>query len=970
MQHLIKRLLIALSLLIIFASNIYADKYITSDKFSDIKNLIHKHQYSEAIKKAKSQLKEYPSNSIEYALLLSFQAESYTKMMELQKAGELFNQSMSIAEKCDNTTLFAQYEIAYKITELELLFTTSFDKHKVENNNFGKLINHLNNELEEPINKDYTLQADSLLDIHMWKFSYHKTLVMFNLASFAYTEEYVEDAIKLTKEAEILFGKWSKEHIESSILLGQCYETIMQYEEALKLYKEVQSIYIEKYGENSIENGEISSIIGSISVNLGDYKNAQKALNNTISIFEKHKIASKYYINALELTAIIHATEGDKESAINILDRVVQLCSNIYGSQSAATLKVMLNQAAIYLELEEYGKMKQIINYVDKYSNNLKVEDHTNLIYLDIRHFIKNKEYNYALMLLNIMLNDENMSQSVNISHQKLNIYNDMAQCCLFTGEYNDAYKWYNTYLNELRKGMKETFVFMSEAQRENYWQKQNNTLNSILQINHPHTTYHKDSGIPKATKERWNEKSEILYNAALLQKGILLEASRNIMEIVTESGNTQLYNKLKRLQEIRMQLNSQNREGINYEELENEAQKLEEDLLASSRQYANYMKYLDITWQDIHKSLSEHDVAIEFISSNKEGRTYYSAEILKSNFEKPIHIQLFSLSNETKWNIDFYDKDMIVWPKILPYLNGAKNIYFAASGDLHKLAIEYMMIDESKRINELYNIYRLSSTRQLAINRESKTTKSATLWGGMNYNLDIEEMEYYASASTTRGSSLWHYLPGTQNEVEQITKLLDSTDIIAQLYTGDKGIEESFKIQSSNSSDILHIATHGFYITDQKSEKLSDWASHTLQIDKAMSQSGLVFSGANNSLLMNESLILNTDDGILKASEIATMDLSKTDLVVLSACQTGQGEITGEGVFGLQRAFKKAGVGTILMSLQEVDDTATEILMTNFYKEYISGKSKHEALRLAQLKVIEQRGANPDYWASFILLD
>ena len=83
---------------------------------------------------------------------------------------------------------------------------------------------------------------------------------------------------------------------------------------------------------------------------------------------------------------------------------------------------------------------------------------------------------------------------------------------------------------------------------------------------------------------------------------------------------------------------------------VENEAQKLEEDLLASSRQYAKYMKYLDITWQDIHKSLSEHDVAIEFISSNKEGRTYYSAEILKSNFEKPIHIQLFSLSNETKW--------------------------------------------------------------------------------------------------------------------------------------------------------------------------------------------------------------------------------------------------------------------------------------------------------------------------------
>ena len=109
-------------------------------------------------------------------------------------------------------------------------------------------------------------------------------------------------------------------------------------------------------------------------------------------------------------------------------------------------------------------------------------------------------------------------------------------------------------------------------------------------------------------------------------------------------------------------------------------------------------------------------------------------------------------------------------------------------------------------------------------------------------------------------------------------------------------------------------------------------------------------------------------------------MNLQSTDLVVLSACQTGQGEVTGEGVFGLQRAFKKAGVGTILMTLWEVNDTATQILMTSFYNHYAKGINKHKALKMAQAEIrdkvfvndqgIETSGEDPHFWASFILLD
>ena len=139
------------------------------------------------------------------------------------------------------------------------------------------------------------------------------------------------------------------------------------------------------------------------------------------------------------------------------------------------------------------------------------------------------------------------------------------------------------------------------------------------------------------------------------------------------------------------------------------------------------------------------------------------------------------------------------------------------------------------------------------------------------------------------------------------------------------------------------------------------------------MTRSGLLFSGANNALQKGYRKQEGVDDGILTAKEIAQLDLRGTDLLVLSACQTGLGRVSGEGVFGLQRGFKKAGVSTILMSLWEVDDDATRLLMTTFYKAIESGQPKTAALKTAQTAVKgcrEHDYSSPYYWAAFILLD
>ena len=143
---------------------------------------------------------------------------------------------------------------------------------------------------------------------------------------------------------------------------------------------------------------------------------------------------------------------------------------------------------------------------------------------------------------------------------------------------------------------------------------------------------------------------------------------------------------------------------------------------------------------------------------------------------------------------------------------------------------------------------------------------------------------------------------------------------------------------------------------------------SHNNQPDNSLKRSGLILAGAQKAWL-GEPIPDDVEDGILLAEEIATMDLTGTDLVVLSACETGLGEITSEGVFGLQRAFKKAGVQTLIMSLWTVEDEATSLFMREFYKQWLGGKSRHDAF-IATQKFMQNKYADPYYWAGFIMLD
>ena len=168
-------------------------------------------------------------------------------------------------------------------------------------------------------------------------------------------------------------------------------------------------------------------------------------------------------------------------------------------------------------------------------------------------------------------------------------------------------------------------------------------------------------------------------------------------------------------------------------------------------------------------------------------------------------------------------------------------------------------------------------------------------------------------------------------------------------------------------------IATHGFFLEDEKVIRETGFMqimnNQNHSYINPLLRSGLLFAGANRAW-KNEDVISDIEDGILTAEEISHLNLSQTDLAVLSACETGLGEVqNSEGVFGLQRAFKLAGVKTLVMSLWKVDDNATSKFMIAFYNNLMAGKSKLESFRIAQ-QTIRIEHKNPYYWAAFVMLD
>lgn len=530
------------------------------------------------------------------------------------------------------------------------------------------------------------------------------------------------------------------------------------------------------------------------------------------------------------------------------------------------------------------------------------------------------------------------------------NYLHDLAYYQYDSGDKAGAYKNFEIGYDFNKNNILSGYRWMTTEERENLTRTYRGNLDNI-----PHYA---------AITPEDSRYAELGYNALLFTKGLLLNSSVELSRLLQEEGDNSTLNLLNqwRKKNQEYQIAMQKGDYIKAKSLKIQADVIERQLIDTSKTYGDYTEGLTVDYKEVQNGLNKGDVAIEFFSylNDAKSRMYGAIVLTKNDVPKYIPVGL-----DKDWGklIDecYSDERLFntLFTNLKPYLPNMNrgNIYFAADGLLHTIAIENLPGSEP------YNFRRLSSTREIALRRgNSSPVSDIAVIGGVKYGIG-KLAEYYKEDGSGNRESLdfLSYLPGTKIEADRVENIFVPKKNVSK-FIADKATESNFKNLSGKGIGLLHIATHGFF---NQPLNVNNQALHETE---AMKSSGLYFAGAQNTL-WGETERNMKEDGILSAQEISSLDLRGLRLAVLSACETGKGSIGPDGVFGLQRGFKQAGAEGLMMSLWKVDDKATQILMEEFYKNLSSGSDQYSALRDAQ-NVVKKDYPDPKYWAAFILID
>jgi CHAT domain-containing protein/tetratricopeptide (TPR) repeat protein len=488
-------------------------------------------------------------------------------------------------------------------------------------------------------------------------------------------------------------------------------------------------------------------------------------------------------------------------------------------------------------------------------------------------------------------------------------------------------------------------------------------------------------------------------YNLILQTKSLTLKSSTLLRNSISESHDSLVLKLYENWIIKRSEIADLLLKGKDVQLLENEANKMERELIVRSGAFADFNKIKNLSWNKVKDGLKDGEAAIEFVHFKSEIDTanpiIYAAFIVRKNSEHPDVVRLCHeedlkqiLGNMQGNNLSFIEKvygkkseakkDLYekIWQPLEPYLQGVKTVYYSPSGLLHKVSFAAICKEQDVYLSDVYNFRQMGSTGNLAFenNTEFGDLENFLLMGGVQYNSDTTEKE------------IWNYLPGSLAETDAINSYLSKKKFGVNYFKETNASESVFKEKIASSS-IVHIATHGFFFPDpeqvreeMKSEKESEseqdlkfrgttnYANWSFVNNKnPLMRSGIVLANANDVWQRNP--LAEGEDGILTAQEVSNLDLRNTKLVVLSACETGLGDIKGsEGVYGLQRAFKMAGVKYLIMSLWQVPDKETSEFMILFYKNLIKEKDIPTAFQKTQKLMREKY--DPYYWGAFVLIE
>lgn len=526
------------------------------------------------------------------------------------------------------------------------------------------------------------------------------------------------------------------------------------------------------------------------------------------------------------------------------------------------------------------------------------------------------------------------------------NSLNTIAGCYYGLDMYMDAAHYWGLYTENLREMLQEKFLLLTDIDRERVWKEQQQHIDDFR---------YNVATLPDANLI--SSFIPTLYDMELLSKGIMLNSVIEFEKVLENNPNKELLKiysaikeNLKQIDELQTVVSDDNIQQVL--ELKQTNTSLQHQLMIGCATYNDYTKYLSYTWQDVQAKLGDNDIAIEFTTvhlSPLDKDIYILALILASTGEPTMEIiSTKAFIKYLKKQENLYDDSQyfdLIWGCMQPHLAGKERVYFASDNSLSDIAIEYLY-DGNQTFFKKYETYRLSSTKELCRNySEPASKKTIAIFGDIDYNTQ--------AIGDKRGLLSFGQLKYSKQEIDDIKSAMSKYYKVS-VYDKDEATEQRFRELSDNCPEILHISSHGDYAgNDQTSDA------------DAMNNSFLALSGING--LFSDDIL---NDGKITAADISQMNLRQCNLAVLSACNTGLGGKGVDGIFGLQRGFKNAGVRSLLMSINPVYDESTAKLMTVFYEGISQGKSKRQSLLDAQNAIKAMDGKKGKDWASFILLD
>ena len=870
---------------------------------------------------------------LSYCTCINNLGDLYVAMGIYEKAEPLYLEAIKIRKELLGVK---HPDYATSLDNLGVLYTTTGDYNKAE-----------------PLHVEaLNIRKDCLGEIHPDYASSLNNLAIFyqKVNNYKSAESLFLEALEIYKE---IFGK--KHHEYASVLnnLGVLYTKLGNYEKASSLALESLKLRKDIYGKKHPDYAQALQNLAGIYRFLGKHQEAKQMFDEAVTVFrdvygEKH---TDYY-NALRSLASILYVQGEIEEAKTLLIQSLNICKEIHGVKHPDYANLLHNVAFLYHVTREHSKAEPY------YLESLMIN----------REILGKTHPNYTFLI-----------------NHAASLYEAM-------GDYKKAEPLYLESIGVTRFNIDQYFTFLTEKEKELYF-KIHFVKFEIF------NTF--------ALKRKQDNPLIVnyVYNNTLRNKGLLLKSNTAMRRAIKKSNDTTLINKYEKWVTVKKELSKlYSMAKVNQQKdpelLEEQANKLEKDLVRGSQSFSNFKKVQQLTWEDIRDKLEDNEAAVEIIRfhnydwGTNDSIVYAALIISNETMDHPRYIALKSDHDfEDKYLTQYYnsifkEKNInnqpeeinellykVFWEEIENEIEGKNIVYFCPDGIYHKINVNTIMFPDGKYLCDKKDIILLNSMSELFETDKLQTLRqgSALLVGNPAYSMDKESQIQLAanldSDTLNTGTNPIYRnfrdyslseLPGSQFEVEQIDSLLKIHNWETQCFTGKMALEE--KVKSAINPQVIHIATHGFFTEEINAEEVNE---------NPLLRSGLMFYGSQNSLDGSYDPRDRIDDGILTGYEVTSLDLDSTELVVLSACETGLGEImNGEGVYGLQRAFKIAGADNIIMSLWKVDDNATQIIMRKFYEFWLEGNSKRKAFQMAQDHLrINTEYEHPYYWGGFVYI-